>query len=130
MNNPKTLQFSDPSVVSSLAELSDEDLDRVNFGVIVFDQLGIVQRYNQYECDYTGLQKARVLGCHVFTDIAQCMNNFMVAQKFEDAAAAGLPLDQTIDYLLTWRMRPTPVALRMVRLLKSPLNYLLLKRLA
>ena len=41
------------------------------------------------------------------------MNNFMVAQRFQDEAY----LDVVIDYVLTLRMRPTPVRLR---LLKSP----------
>lgn len=42
------------------------------------------------------------------------MNNFMVAHRFEEAAENGLPLDATIDYVLTLRMRPQRVQLRLL----------------
>jgi hypothetical protein len=56
------------------------------------------------------------------------MNNFLVAQKFLDARDAARPLDETIDFVLTWRMRPTPVKLRLLSAPDTGLQYLLLKR--
>jgi hypothetical protein len=58
-----------------------------------------------------------VVGQPLFTNVAPCLNNFMVAQRFEDAQDDGSTLDDTIDYVLTLRMRPVKVALR---LLASP----------
>ena len=56
------------------------------------------------------------------------MNNFMVAQKFLDASEAARPLDESLDFVLTWRMRPTPVKLRLLSHPDIGLQYLLLKR--
>jgi hypothetical protein len=52
-----------------------------------------------------------------------CMNNFMVAQRFEDEDV----LDTVIDYVLTFRMRPTPVKLRLVRQWNLSRRYLLIR---
>ena len=57
------------------------------------------------------------------------MNNFMVAQRFDDAAANGSALDVTIDYVLTLRMRPTKVALRLLALPGQAMRYVLVHRL-
>jgi hypothetical protein len=56
------------------------------------------------------------------------MNNFMVAQRFDDAAADGAALDVTIDYVLTLRMRPVKVALRLLAHPASPMRYVLVQR--
>lgn len=37
-----------------------------------------------------------------------------MAQRFEDAVAHNTPLDATIDYVLTLRMRPVKVKLRLL----------------
>jgi hypothetical protein len=90
----------------------------------------VVKRYNLYEIQATGLKRERVIGNPFFTDIAQCMNNYLVAQKYLDASDTGQPLDQTIGFVLTWRMRPTPATLRLLSSPDIPLQYLLLKRAA
>ncbi|WP_245965748.1 phosphonate transporter [Pseudorhodoferax soli] len=96
------------------AVLESTDIDRLAFGVIGFDANCIVQTYNQLESASAGLRPERVVGQHLFESVAPCMNNFLVAQRFEDAAEQGRPLDDTIDYVLTLRMRPTPVKLRLL----------------
>jgi hypothetical protein len=53
--------------------------------VIGFDHESIVRRYNAFESKASGLSPERVLGKHLFSSVAQCMNNYMVAQRFEDA---------------------------------------------
>jgi len=123
----KTL-FDDIHLLAQLHSLNDSQLDELDFGVIAFDADIEVKRYNLYECQVTGLKQERVIGSQLFTDVAPCMNNFMVAQKFLDAREAARPLDETIDYVLTWRMRPTPVKLRLLSSTNLLLQYLLLKR--
>lgn len=56
------------------------------------------------------------------------MNNFLVAQRFEDSAASGTELDETLDYILTLRMRPIKVKLRLLAGAASALRYVLIKR--
>jgi photoactive yellow protein len=123
-------QFDDPHLLASLHTLEDGPLDQLDFGVIAFDNDIVVQRYNLYESRAAGLKPERVIGCQLFTEVAQCMNNFMVAQKFLDAREAGRPLDETMDFVLTWRMRPTPVKLRLLCAPALPLQYLLIQRAA
>jgi photoactive yellow protein len=104
------------------------EVDRRTFGVIGFDADGIVQVYNHAESQAAGLLPERVLGRHLFETVAPCMNNFLVAQRFEDAAALAQPLDDTIDYVLTLRMRPTPVRLRLLADPKLRWRYVLVQR--
>jgi hypothetical protein len=56
------------------------------------------------------------------------MNNYLVAQRFEDAAATGDLLDATIDYVLTLRMRPVKVKLRLLASAASAHRYVLVQR--
>jgi hypothetical protein len=56
------------------------------------------------------------------------MNNFLVAQRYEDAAAQGEVLDEVIDYVLTLRMRPTKVRLRLLAAPGFSLRYVLVDR--
>jgi hypothetical protein len=64
----------------------------------------------------------------LFTNVAPCLNNFMVAQRFEDAQDEGSALDDTIDYVLTLRMRPVKVKLRLLAAPGSDKRYVLVQR--
>ncbi len=108
--------------------LSLETLDTLAFGVIGFDSQGVIQVYNAPESRWSGLRTDDVTGRPFFTEIAQCMNNYLVAQRFDDAASRGVPLDITIDYVLTWRMDPTPVKLRLLSSPGSAMRYVLILR--
>ena len=114
MSTLTATDFADPALLSHLADASDDELDRLPFGVIGFDREGVVRRYNAWESRAAGLSVARVVGQPLFTVVAPCMNNYLVAQAFEDAAARGEALDRTLPYVLTLRMRPTKVQLRLL----------------
>lgn len=123
-----TLAYHDADVLTHLHGASDAALDALAFGVIGFDAEGVVRRYNAWESRAAGLSLPRVIGHPLFTVVAPCMNNFMVAQRFEDAAAAGEPLDVNIDYVLTLRMRPVKVKLRLLAEPGRPMRYVLVER--
>lgn len=120
--------FQDAHLPAFLGQATDPALDELDFGVIGFDAGGVVRRYNAFESKAAGLSPDRVLGNPLFTLVAPCMNNFMVAQRFEDAATGGTPLDATIDYVLTLRMRPVKVKLRLVATPGAPMRYVLVQR--
>lgn len=120
--------FDQPDLFPSLAAESAETLDSLDFGVIGFDAETIVQQYNAFESRAAGLSPQRVLGQPLFTLVAPCMNNFMVAQRFEDAAQSGAALDETIDYVLTLRMRPIKVKLRLLAGAAPGMRYVLVQR--
>ena len=114
MNTHPALEFSQPELLTQLLALDAAELDTLEFGVIGMGADTVVCDYNTLEAKLAGLSKDRVMGQPLFTVIAPCMNNFMVAQRFEDAAAAGQALDLTLDYVLTLRMRPVKVQLRLL----------------
>lgn len=103
------LRFDQPELAPQLVELSQTELDDVDFGVVRLDADGHVLAYNRWEASLSGLDPQRVVGQHFFTQVAPCTNNFMVAERFSEAA-----LDDVIDYVFTFRMRPTKVRLRLI----------------
>ena len=128
MNAATDLSFATPGLHGHLAQLSAEQLDRLDFGVIGFDAETIVRQYNQTESEAAGLTGPRVVGQPLFTNVAPCLNNFLVAQRFEDAQDDGAALDDTIDYVLTLRMRPVKVKLRLLAGANSATRYVLVLR--
>jgi photoactive yellow protein len=123
-----TLSFATPGLYGHLARLAPADLDQLDFGVIGFDGDTNVCVYNQHESEAAGLTPPRVLGQPLFSNVAQCLNNFLVAQRFEDAQDDGTALDATIDYVLTLRMRPIKVALRLLAEPGCAVRYVLVQR--
>ena len=120
--------FDQPDLASLLNGATPDELDAVDFGIIGFDADTVVRQYNRFESQAAGLSPTSVVGQPLFTTVAPCMNNFMVAQRFEDAEGAGTPLDETISYVLTLRMKPVKVLLRLLALPTAPLRYVLVQR--
>ena len=128
MSTLLSLSFQDPQLLMALTQASDAELDQLDFGVIGFDATGVVRAYNSYESSCAGLSVERVKGHPLFTVVAPCMNNYLVAQQFEDAAAASTGLDLTLDYVLTLRMRPVKVKLRLLADPSAALRFVLVLR--
>ena len=128
MTTAQALAFTDPHLQDHLDQASDDELDALDFGVIGIDGAGVVRRYNALESRLAGLSKERVLGNALFTVVAPCMNNFLVAQRFDDALSTGTALDATIDYVLTLRMRPVKVKLRLLAGAGAEQRYVLVLR--
>ena len=103
--------FTEPGLLDRLEAMTPAQLDALDFGAIAIDGERIVRDYNAVEARLAGLSPARVVGHHLFEEVAPCMNNFMVSHRFEDEEA----FDDTIPYVLTLRMRPTPVRLRLMK---------------
>jgi photoactive yellow protein len=110
--------------IQDLEQMGVETLDSLPFGVVGFGADTIVQTYNATEARLSGLDPATVLGVPFFDAVAQCMNNFMVAQRFEDEAE----IDDIVPYVLTLRMRPTKVRLRLLATAGSARRYVLIER--
>jgi photoactive yellow protein len=120
--------FDESGLLSRLGPISAAELDSLDFGVIGFDAQGVVCRYNSYESEAAGLSVERVLGKDLFTVVAPCMNNYLVAQRFIDAAATDMELDAIIDYVLTLRMRPIKVRLRLLAAPGATSRFVLVQR--
>jgi photoactive yellow protein len=105
--------FTDADLLDRLEAADDSELDSLSFGVVAMSKDGIVVSYNVAEGRLSGLTPANVLGRNFFSSVAPCTNNFLVAYRFETEPV----LDAVIDYVFTFRIRPTAVRLR---LLKQP----------
>ena len=117
---PGFLEISAKELETTEASL----LDVLPFGVIGITAAGETAIYNATESAYAGLARPSVIGRPFFLTTGVCMNNFLVAQRLEDEPE----LDATIDYVLTFRMRPTPVKLRMLRSAAARHRFILLRR--
>jgi len=83
-------RFTDADLLDRLLTLPPEARDALDFGVIGFDRSTHVVQYNAYESRAARLDPTRVLGQHVFIEVAPCMNNYLVAQRFETAGLDAL----------------------------------------
>lgn len=110
--------------LSALEAMSPEECDALHFGVVGFSADTIVQVYNTTEARMSGLDPSTVMGVPFFDAVAQCMNNFMVAQRFEDEP----DIDAIVPYVLTLRMRPTKVRLRLLAQAGMQRRYVLIER--
>ncbi len=110
--------------IADLDAADDPTLDALPFGVVGIDANSITTRYNLRESKLAGLSQDSVLGQDFFMTTGICMNNFLVAQRFEDEAS----LDVILDYVLTLRMRPTPVKLRLLKDPAVATRYILIHR--
>ena len=130
MEQAPTPGFGNDGLLDWLCAAGDAALDRLPFGVIGFgpDAEAVVQRYNRTESEGSGLAMEQVLHRPLFAEVAQCMNNYLVAQRFEDAQADGQALDVTLPDVFTLRMRPTPVVLRLLAAPGRPLRFVLVQR--
>ncbi|MBC8999871.1 phosphonate transporter [Pseudomonas sp. N40(2020)] len=116
------LTFEEASIQALLA--APDRLDDLDFGVIGFNGSSEVVVYNAYEASSAALRQARVLGKNLFLEIAPCLNNAMVAQRFDNESE----LDVIISYVLALRMRPIPVRLRLLKESDSNTRFLLVDR--
>lgn len=107
-----------------LEDMDAAERDTLPFGVVGFAPDTIVEVYNATEARMSGLDPATVVGVPFFDAVAQCMNNFMVAQRFEDEPE----LDDIVPYVLTLRMRPTKVRLRLLATAGMMRRYILIER--
>lgn len=98
--------------------------DALDFGLIAMELDGTVVAYNRVESQYAGMSPESVIGLVFFTDVAPCTNNYLVSGRYDDEDV----LDETIDYVFTLKMRPTPVKLRMLKDDRSRRQYLAVKR--
>jgi photoactive yellow protein len=115
------LKFEQDGLFEALELIDNEGLDKIGFGIVKMDRKGNILAYNKWESQLAANNQAEVIGKNFFTQIAPCTNNFMVSEKF------GLfkdQMDETMDYVFTYRIKPTPVRLRLLAKDSSSHQYL------
>ena len=112
--------FESDALLAALEDRELESMDELDFGLVVMDRHGTVTWCNATEAANTGFEPTEVIGKSFFESVGPCMNNFLVAQRYADSEE----LDESIDYVFTVAMRPTPVRLRLLARAGSDRQYL------
>jgi len=117
------LDFRAADILVDLGDATPDQLDDLSFGVVRMDRQGIVADYNRFESNLSGLTPDRVIGKNFFEQVAPCTNNFMVASRYSQDS-----LDEQLDYVFTYKMKPTKVRLRLLKSPASGHQYLLVEK--
>jgi photoactive yellow protein len=112
--------FDSAGLLAELEAMPLEQMDQLDFGLVVMDRTGDVIWYNTYESNRAGISRDRVMGRNFFESVGPCTNNYLVAQRYLDE----LDLDALLDFVFTLRMLPTPVRLRLLAKADSKRQYM------
>jgi photoactive yellow protein len=105
------MNFESPNLLADLERATASELDDAAFGVIRMDRDGVVLNFSRRESQLSGLSPHGVLGRNFFLEVAPCCNNFMVAERYGESG----DLDERLDYVFTYRMKPRAVRLRLLK---------------
>jgi len=106
--------FDAPDLAAALELLDPRELDRLGFGLVSMHRDGTVTGYNRFESERAGLEPERVLSRNFFIGVGPCTNNPMIAGRFVTSHHRDEDLDEEIDYVFSFRLKTTPVRLRMM----------------
>jgi photoactive yellow protein len=81
--------FGTHNLAERVEVLSEEELDRLPFGVIGLDPQGAVRVYNKTEAELSGYGSRPSVGKSFFVDMAPCMDNGYFKGRIDKARAAG-----------------------------------------
>jgi len=108
------LTFDDEEVGEALRHTEEKTLNTAPFGIIQINDEGVVQFYNRYESNLSGVPPDEALGTNFFTELAPCSNNPLFWGRFKEGVEKG-ELDEYFTYTFTYKMRPTLVDVRLYR---------------
>ena len=105
------MNFDSPNLLADLERATASELDDAEFGVVRMDRDGVVLNFSRRESQLSGLSPQGVIGKNFFIEVAPCTNNFMVAERYAEPG----DLDESLDYVFTYRMKPRAVRLRLLK---------------
>lgn len=108
------MRFEDPDLGNKLRNATDEALNAADFGVIKIDDEGIIEVFNRYESELSGVPPDEAIGRNFFMHVAPCTNNRLFRGRFVRGLRRG-EFDETFTYTYTYKMRPTLVEVRLFR---------------
>jgi photoactive yellow protein len=109
-----SLEFDDPAVGEQLRNASEDTLNDADFGIIRLDDDGVVQFFNDYESNLSGVDPDDALGQNYFNELAPCSNNRVFYGRFRKGLKKG-EMDEHFTYTFTYKMRPTLVNVHLYR---------------
>ncbi|MFW5724788.1 MAG: photoactive yellow protein [Halochromatium sp.] len=122
------VHFGSDDIENNLANMSDEDLDKLAFGAIQLDASGKVLQYNAAEGGITGRDPKSVIGKNFFTDIAPCTQSKEFQGRFQEGVK-NENLHTMFEYVFDYKMQPTKVKVHMKQALIDDSYWIFVKRL-
>jgi len=110
----RSLSFSDEDLATRAVAAEEDALNQVDFGIIQVDDDGVVQFFNRYESDLSGVPRDQAVGQNFFNELAPCSNNRLFRGRFKDGVRSGR-MNEQFTYTYTYKMRPTLVDVRLCR---------------
>ena len=104
---------SEPPHVEDLLQLSQEEADRLPYGLIVLDDSGDVIGYNAAESRLSGLAPSAVIGRNFFEEIAPCTRVRAFAGRYRQMAQTGEPGSVQFEFVFRFGHREQRVCVRM-----------------
>lgn len=118
--------FVPADILGNLANLSREQADACDFGIVKVDDSGKIQLYNRYESELADVSPSDAEGKSFFTQIAPCTNNSLFFGTFKKGVAAN-NLNVAFPYTFTYKMKPTNINIHMLRDPNSKTNWVFVK---
>jgi photoactive yellow protein len=109
-----SLDFEDDNLGERLRTCSTDELNAAPFGIVAVDDDGVVEFYNRYESEMSGVERSEAVGKNFFTQLAPCSNNRIFLGRFKKGVRTG-EMDERFNYTFTYKMRPTLVDIRLYR---------------
>lgn len=126
-NTMKTIAFGKSDVENVLANMGDEQLNKLAFGAVELDAAGRILKYNAVEGAITGRDPKSVVGKNFFTEVAPCTNRAEFKGIF-DAGVRGNDLNTMFEYVFDHQMKPTKVKIHMKRAISGASFWIFVKR--
>jgi photoactive yellow protein len=123
------MSFVTQEFINKLSTPDRTTVDGADFGVVQVDNEGTIVLYNKYEAELAGVEPSFAEGRNFFTQVAPCSNNRLFFGKFKDGVAKGA-IDESFKYTFTYKMKPTPVDVRIYRDTTTSQNWLFVKKAA
>lgn len=108
------MSLLEPEILAGLPNLDRTQIDEIDIGLIKVTETGIIEIFNRYESEFSGVQREAAEGRNFFTQVAPCTNNRLFFGRFKKGVEKG-ELDLVIPYTYTYKMRPTHVTIHLYR---------------
>lgn len=105
------VRYDQDSIENELAQMSNDEIDGLPFGVIKIDRLGNILQYNETESRLAGRKVKDVVGRNFFREIAPCTRHPSFLGRFLEGRDKG-ELDVKFQYLFDFHMEPAQVTIR------------------
>ncbi len=123
----RIVKFGATNVANELAQMSDEDIDNLAFGLVELDRDGKILRYNAAEADIAGLDQEGMVGRDFFKEVAPCTRTDVFEGRFRQGVEQG-KLDIEFAYVFDHQMPQTQVRVHMKQADTGDTYWVMVKR--